>query len=74
MSISTVFNSVLFFGAMLLLTTPILASTQNTGQPWQDPVYIQKAFNEIALKNEYRATEGRILKWQAPIRYQKSVN
>ncbi len=70
MSIGTVLNSVLFFGIMLLLTTPILASTQNTEQPWQDPVYIQKAFNEIALKNEYRATEGRILKWQAPIRYQ----
>jgi hypothetical protein len=70
MSISTVLNPALYFGAILLLATPTLASTQNTEQPWQDPVYIQKAFNEIALKNEYRATEGRILKWHTPIRYQ----
>lgn len=36
---------------------------------WQNPHYIQKAFNEIALKNEYKATEKRILKWQIPISY-----
>lgn len=37
---------------------------------WQNPDYIQKAFNEIALKNEYKATEHRILKWHQPIHYQ----
>ncbi|MCF6346035.1 MAG: DUF2927 domain-containing protein [Thiomicrorhabdus sp.] len=70
MRIRTIFNPVLCLGVILLFATPTLASTQNTEQPWQDPVYIQKAFNEIALKNEYRATEGRILKWKKPIRYE----
>lgn len=36
---------------------------------WQDPDYIEKAFIEIALKNEYRSTDMRIRKWQTPIRY-----
>jgi hypothetical protein len=36
---------------------------------WQSPNYIQKAFNEIALKNEYRKTQQRIIKWQKPILY-----
>ena len=70
MSIRFVFNQALHFSMLLLFTTLSIATTQNTVQPWQDPVYIQKAFNEIALKNEYRATEGRILKWRSPIRYQ----
>ena len=38
-------------------------------QSWQNRAYIQKAFNEIALKNEYRQTDLRILKWQNPINY-----
>ena len=70
MSIYSALNRLFCLGTLLLLATSSLANTQNTAQPWQDPVYIQKAFNEIALKNEYRATEGRILKWRAPIRYQ----
>jgi hypothetical protein len=37
---------------------------------WQNPLYIQKAFNEIALKNEYQTTDRRIIKWQTPIAYQ----
>ena len=37
---------------------------------WQSPSYIQKAFNEIALKNEYHKTQQRIIKWQKPIFYQ----
>ena len=55
---------------LVLLTAIPLANSNSNSQPWQNPSYIQKAFNEIALKNEYRRTEGRILKWQAPIRYQ----
>lgn len=53
-----------------LWVIPLIANSSNSLQPWQDPNYIQQAFNEIALKNEYRHTEGRILKWQMPIRYQ----
>ena len=70
MSIRFVLNQALHFSMLLLFTTLSIATTQSTVQPWQDPAYIQKAFNEIALKNEYRATEGRILKWRSPIRYQ----
>ena len=54
----------------LLFSVHGFAAINSPEQPWQDPVYIQKAFNEIALKNEYRATEGRILKWKKPIRYE----
>lgn len=37
---------------------------------WQSPEYILQAFQEIALKNEYKQPEGKVLKWQAPIHYQ----
>ncbi len=37
---------------------------------WQNKQYIQSAFNEIALKNEYRSTDQRVLKWKNPIRYE----
>ncbi len=36
---------------------------------WQDVGYIHKAFNEIALKNEYNDKQQRIKKWQQPIYY-----
>lgn len=36
---------------------------------WQTADYIEKAFVEIALKNEYRQTDFRVLKWEKPIRY-----
>lgn len=37
---------------------------------WQETDYIERAFIEIALKNEYRQTDMRLVKWEAPIRYQ----
>jgi hypothetical protein len=59
----------------LLLAALFCASSSSANDPsesiqWQDPSYIQKAFNEIALKNEYRKTQQRIIKWQKPIIYQ----
>ena len=45
-------------------------AANNEYTAWQNIDYIQKAFNEIALKNEYRKTQLKVLKWQAPIRYQ----
>ncbi|WP_019557079.1 DUF2927 domain-containing protein [Thiomicrorhabdus arctica] len=45
------------------------ANEQMNAIEWQSPSYIQKAFNEIALKNEYRKTQQRIIKWQKPIFY-----
>lgn len=37
---------------------------------WQKPAYIEKAFIEIALKNEYQPSDMRVNKWVVPIRYQ----
>lgn len=37
---------------------------------WRNPLYLEKAFIEIALKNEYQKTDMRLQKWQAPILYQ----
>lgn len=45
-------------------------NNQNQFTAWQDSNYILKAFEEIALKNEYTKTQKRILKWQQPILYQ----
>ncbi len=49
---------------------PTAFSGENNLIEWQNKQYIQEAFNEIALKNEYRQTEQRISKWKEPIRYQ----
>jgi len=47
-----------------------LYAKDNPFDAWQTPQYILKAFNEIALKNEYTTTNKRVLKWQKPIHYQ----
>ncbi|MCF6253608.1 MAG: DUF2927 domain-containing protein [Thiomicrorhabdus sp.] len=54
---------------LLLFSSSNYALTEGILNQWQDKEYIQSAFNEIALKNEYRTTQKRILKWQEPIRY-----
>ncbi len=56
--------------AALFWTLPGSASGLPSSIEWQSSSYIQKAFNEIALKNEYRQTQQRIIKWQKPIFYQ----
>ncbi|NPA72916.1 MAG: DUF2927 domain-containing protein [Gammaproteobacteria bacterium] len=53
--------------------SPITSNTAPTPN-WQQPTYILKAFAEIALKNEYRQTQHRILKWQSPIFYSFSYH
>lgn len=35
---------------------------------WQDPAYLQQAFNEIALRNEYGPGEQPVRKWRTPIK------
>lgn len=47
-----------------------LAQTAWATEAWQDVKYIEKAFIEIALKNEYKKTDMRVVKWIKPIRYQ----
>jgi len=36
---------------------------------WQSVDYIQKAFFEVALKNEYKKSTERLNRWQSPIQY-----
>ncbi len=55
---------------LLFWTVSSCANGVSKAPEWQSPDYIQKAFNEIALKNEYRKTQQRIIKWQKPILYQ----
>ena len=66
-SLNTVLGFSLFF--WLSPTYATEQHNQNLNLQWQNPNYIQKAFNEIALKNEYKKTSQRILKWQTPVRY-----
>ncbi len=55
---------------LLLFSTHAISLSEDILNQWQDKQYIQNAFNEIALKNEYRITDQRILKWKDPIRYE----
>lgn len=56
-----------------LLCLTILYSYSQTVlalQTWQAPDYIEKAFYEIAFKNEYASGTFKVVKWHTPIRYQ----
>ena len=52
------------------LLLAVLSISASAEPKWQETLYIQKAFNEIALKNEYRTTQQKILKWLKPIEYE----
>jgi len=54
--------------SLWFLSQPVWAAPSNAD--WQDIKYIERAFIEVALKNEYRQTDMRLIKWQAPIHYQ----
>ncbi len=53
----------------LLVLLANIANTAYAQQKWQDADYIQRAFNEIALKNEYKETTMQVRKWQSAISY-----
>ncbi|MDX1353355.1 MAG: DUF2927 domain-containing protein [Thiomicrorhabdus sp.] len=59
-----------FFGPNCQANQTVNAIHATDYTAWQNPDYILKAFQEIALKNEYQTTQKRILKWQKPIHYQ----
>ncbi len=69
MIISTLIKRILLLGSLILLSTQSLSMQEASLKQWQNKQYIQSAFNEIALKNEYRSTDQRVLKWKKPIRY-----
>lgn len=54
--------------SLWLFSHSLLAAPTHTD--WKKIDYIEKAFIEIALKNEYRQTDMRLIKWQAAIHYQ----
>ena len=60
----------IILSVFILLSSSSYALTEDSLKQWQDTAYIQSAFNEIALKNEYRSTQKRVLKWKEPIRYE----
>lgn len=49
--------------AGLFWFTPVLAE-----EAWQSPEYLQQAFFEVALHNEYSGGEQPVRKWQQPIK------
>ncbi|GAB6071197.1 DUF2927 domain-containing protein [Thiomicrorhabdus hydrogeniphila] len=59
-----------FFGSLAQAQPEQSDARHHSYTAWQNPQYILKSFEEIALKNEYKKTQQRILKWQHPIRYQ----
>ncbi len=60
----------IILSALILFSSASHAVTEANLNQWQDKKYIQSAFNEIALKSEYRSTQQRVLKWKEPIRYE----
>lgn len=64
------FKKIIISSCLILISTLSFSATETNQKQWQNKEYIQSAFNEIALKNEYRTTQKRILKWKEPIRYE----
>lgn len=52
----------------LLLMLALALMPLQAAEKWQNPLFIRDAFNEVALKNEYSGHDGRVRKWQQPIR------
>ncbi|QBZ82309.1 hypothetical protein GHNINEIG_00337 [Hydrogenovibrio crunogenus] len=55
--------------SLWLCAQPLLAAP-SAATSWQNIEYIERAFIEVALKNEYRQTDMKLVKWVAPIQYQ----
>ncbi|HSH86536.1 MAG TPA: DUF2927 domain-containing protein [Methylophilus sp.] len=46
----------------------VISTLTNAEEPWQSAEYLQQAFTEIALHNEYTPGEQPVRKWQQPIK------
>lgn len=53
-----------------MLTLFYLGITEARAQasPWLEPAFIQQAFAEVALRNEYQSREQTVRKWHKPIK------
>lgn len=56
----------LWTGFLMLLFSPALHSAPNI-ETWLDPAFIENAFIQVALRDEYSPGEKPIRKWQEPI-------
>ncbi|MCE0492654.1 DUF2927 domain-containing protein [Vibrio salinus] len=45
------------------------SATTDFEHKWQSLPFIEKAFFEVALKNEFKTNVSPVLKWQTPVRY-----
>ncbi|PKF76661.1 hypothetical protein CW749_25625 [Vibrio sp. vnigr-6D03] len=66
MSKSTKFASYLI-GYLVLFFYPIYSYSQ-TSHRWLDTAYLEEAFYEVALKNEYDSEKQNVRKWREPIK------
>ncbi len=55
----------IFICALLLLPLVVTAEPLND---WRQSAFILNSFEQIALKNEYRAHNGKVRKWRQPVR------
>lgn len=51
---------------LLLMLFPLSASANGTSS-WQNAAFIEQAFEQVALKNEYDTKTHRVRKWLAPV-------
>lgn len=54
---------------ILILFFWVFSSQSLALSSWQEPEFIKKSFIEIALKNEYKQTDMKVVKWYQPIKY-----
>lgn len=53
---------------LTLLISSSQASAYDVPQTWLDPKFVEQAFLDVALKNEYSAGDKPLIKWNTPIR------
>ncbi|MGF1910657.1 DUF2927 domain-containing protein [Vibrio kasasachensis] len=54
--------------ACLIFTVFCSLSANATEYTWLDPIFIQRAFLEVALKNEYSQGDKPLVKWRQPVK------
>jgi hypothetical protein len=59
----------LSYAPLLLISLVVLEcdSVKAADSPWLAPAFIQQAFEEVALKNEYQSGDKSVRKWVSPV-------
>lgn len=58
----------LFARVVSVFFMALISAVSVAGEAWQAPAFLQQAFEEIALKNEYGHREQTVRKWQQPVK------